>query len=439
MARPKKVTINQRGKRWNILFHDVNQNQQRKSLKTDDKQIAEGYKEEMERLIHLNLPYGHKSLTYFTPFIYEMFYLQEFVYFISDIEWNEDSEIESQNKLLQELCSLRQSVVDPETGKTWKEKYLALSRTIEGQLALASERIPPYSEVLAQFKVHVSNLYRKGIKNIQFIESFMAEIKMKPDGDITTITPTHINQYLSLKIKDSKNKNTAWNRYRITFSKFFKWACSQWQFPNPVDLVETRKSEAESDIVWHSLEEIKNLLKDKTLYWQSAIGLMAFAGLSAHELRGLKREDILIDIEPCKVRITPNEHRRLKSSNRKRNVAIHKEHLLPILLEYINETKPTDILFPPLVPSKTKIWHENTFTRHLNGYVNKTKNEDKSYTISGQLPEGYGALSLRRTFGSLLIRSGKTEVEVAAAMGNSPEMVRKHYARILGDEINIDF
>jgi hypothetical protein len=49
------------------------------------------------------------------------------------------------------------------------------------------------------------------------------------------------------------------------------------------------------------------------------------------------------------------------------------------------------------------------------------------------------AKSLRRTFGSLLIRSGATEAQVAAAMGNTPSVVRAHYARILGGEVDVDF
>jgi hypothetical protein len=39
----------------------------------------------------------------------------------------------------------------------------------------------------------------------------------------------------------------------------------------------------------------------------------------------------------------------------------------------------------------------------------------------------------------LLIRSGKTTEQVAAAMGNTPAVVREHYARILGCEVDVDF
>ena len=57
----------------------------------------------------------------------------------------------------------------------------------------------------------------------------------------------------------------------------------------------------------------------------------------------------------------------------------------------------------------------------------------------GLLPKGMNAKSLRRTFGSLLLRAGKSTAEVAAAMGNTEEIVRRHYARLLGSEVDVDF
>jgi integrase len=46
--------------------------------------------------------------------------------------------------------------------------------------------------------------------------------------------------------------------------------------------------------------------------------------------------------------------------------------------------------------------------------------------------------SLRRTFGSFLLRSGASVHEVSAAMGNSAEVVEEHYARILGSEVLVN-
>lgn len=49
--------------------------------------------------------------------------------------------------------------------------------------------------------------------------------------------------------------------------------------------------------------------------------------------------------------------------------------------------------------------------------------------------------TLRRTFGSLLLRDGRnkrTVAEVAAAMGNQPKVVARHYARIEASEIDLN-
>ena len=45
---------------------------------------------------------------------------------------------------------------------------------------------------------------------------------------------------------------------------------------------------------------------------------------------------------------------------------------------------------------------------------------------------------LRRSFGSLQLRAGKRDVEVAALMGDRPETIRRHYARILAEEVGIE-
>jgi len=70
---------------------------------------------------------------------------------------------------------------------------------------------------------------------------------------------------------------------------------------------------------------------------------------------------------------------------------------------------------------------------------NPSKGKPPQRAQRGVLPEGMSAKSLRRTFGSLLLRSGKSSAEVAAAMGNTEQVVRDHYARLLGREVKVDY
>lgn len=146
---------------------------------------------------------------------------------------------------------------------------------------------------------------------------------------------------------------------------------------------------------------------------------MAYSGLSAHEIRGLRNDDY----DGNYLTIQPYDDRRTKSINRIRNVIAHKEKLKPHLEAYLKNKRESIYLFPSVTIGSEQ-WTVDIFSKHLNKIIKTDK---------------MNALSLRRTFGSLLLKSGKTEAEIAAAMGNSAIMVRKHYAKILACEIDIDF
>jgi len=70
---------------------------------------------------------------------------------------------------------------------------------------------------------------------------------------------------------------------------------------------------------------------------------------------------------------------------------------------------------------------------------------DKIYlTLLRSAAEAAGILKhidcriLRRTFGSLQLRDGKKEHEVASLMGDRVETIRRHYARILAEEVSTE-
>lgn len=57
---------------------------------------------------------------------------------------------------------------------------------------------------------------------------------------------------------------------------------------------------------------------------------------------------------------------------------------------------------------------------------------------AARLKKKVDSRTLRRTFGSLAIRSGVTIEALAAVMGNRPQIVRRHYARLLPDEVSLN-
>ncbi|WDE97525.1 hypothetical protein PQO03_16990 [Lentisphaera profundi] len=51
---------------------------------------------------------------------------------------------------------------------------------------------------------------------------------------------------------------------------------------------------------------------------------------------------------------------------------------------------------------------------------------------------GMKVRNLRNTMGSLMLRSGYSLEQLAAVLGNSPEVVRSNYARLVSDEVIVN-
>jgi len=127
-------------------------------------------------------------------------------------------------------------------------------------------------------------------------------------------------------------------------------------------------------------------------------------------------------------------------------VDLHPRLLLPLLREHVaakrcgaNTCSPSRPI-PGAASGPSRAATANAgrckpFSTRLRGHKGG-KQRPPTHAI---LPPGMNAKSLRRTFGSLLLRSGKSTAEVAAAMGNTEDVVRQHYARILGGEVDVDF
>lgn len=62
----------------------------------------------------------------------------------------------------------------------------------------------------------------------------------------------------------------------------------------------------------------------------------------------------------------------------------------------------------------------------------------RSAAKAAKIKKKVDSRTLRRTFGSIAIRAGLTVEEVATIMGNRPQIVRRHYARLVPDEVHLD-
>lgn len=199
---------------------------------------------------------------------------------------------------------------------------------------------------------------------------------------------------------------------------------------------------------WHELPEVEAALEAlPSDYWRALVATLAFAGLRLAELVWLRREDVQVQGDRRQLWVTTVEdghggRHALKTGHSERAVEIHPTRLWPLLERHLVDGAGEVFLFPASTRRRARAsaghperWVEHTLGRVLSGDPGGATRSPRA----GLLPEGMGPASLRRTFGSLLLRSGASVAEVAAAMGNTPAVVQAHYARVLGSEVAVRF
>jgi len=423
MSTPKTQPFLSPGRQtWNAPVTNWQGKRSNKSLGTKDVSEARAICRELNDLAKSQLLPDDPALSLVSPIAYKLYYDREkFIRLSGDAApitspLNRDEA----NEMLAELVALRKRVKELEGIET---KYTSLKNSIEGKRLEAEENSPTIAEVRDPYTEDVKHLNRQGRTARTWFDRFA--IFIGEDTLVASITAGQLDNFIKAQAADSGDYQKA-TKTRAEITRFFGWIARTYSLPTPLEQLPKLQHKATPDIDWHTLEEVEQAMSGQSCYWQGIIAVLAYAGLSAHELRGLRREDI-IDLGKKKgrfLRIAPHAGRTLKSANRKRSVMIS-PRLAPYFDAYL-ATLPEDAVyvFPAEAGTdETGLWADGTFSRHLGEH----------------LPKGMDALSLRRTFGSLLIRAGRNEVEVAAAMGNTPTMVRRHYARILGGEVSTKF
>jgi len=243
-----------------------------------------------------------------------------------------------------------------------EEQYLTLSRSIEARQLQAELSSPTMKEAREAYFADAAGLSRGGSVHRTFYNGFAAMIG--EDTRLAAITPKQICDYLAHEAATHKDPARA-TRIRAIVSRLFSWATLHHGVANPMDQVPAPRLKAEKDIQWPSLEEVGAALKGMTPYWRALIGTLAYAGLSAHELRGVRKDELTTINGQMTIRISPNADRGLKTHKRRRSIAVSKR-LEPLLKAHLKGLKKDAVyLFPPLV-GKSAIWHENTLSRMMN-------------------------------------------------------------------------
>ncbi len=268
------------------------------------------------------------------------------------------------------------------------------------------------------------------------------------------ITADDIGRYLDMetaKGEDETKRASRRDAIRRRVGRFINWSAKRWHYQS--QMVDIRAVDAgalereENEIHYHTLAEVTAALESlPNEYWKCLVGALAIAGLHLAELVWLRKSDVRItpdgmagSFSVSTVDVGDGEKHLLKTKHRKRVVNMHPT-LLELVKAYIAAGHCGDTFFFA-IPKADRVldgrerWLVNSLSTKLRGHEGGKR---RKKTV-GLLPAGMNAKSLRRTFGSLMLRAGKTTSEIASSMGNTSEVVSKHYAKQRGGEVAVDF
>lgn len=178
--------------------------------------------------------------------------------------------------------------------------------------------------------------------------------------------------------------------------------------------------EARQPIRWLEKGQAEAVARALPPYWADLFRTQVGTGLRPDELLTLRRDNFTADYE--RLTLAPWKHLTLKRGPRTVQVPVTVRAILKRRLE------AGDFAFPD--PKTGKPWVKpSTYNRRFSRALEKA---GTAAGIQFKLDCRVG----RRTCGSLLVRSGMSTEKIAAVLGNSPAMVREHYARILPSEVD---
>lgn len=369
----------------------------------------------------------------------------------------EEARIRRENETLRlELASRHREL----EGERAARKQLESSVIVKTMQSAANA--PVLDEALELYAAHVNaKCSPKHAKDMAETAREFA-LKLAPNTRVSEVTADNVSHFIDQAVKDGDRQASRYAFWRIRIGAFLNWAAGRWGFSSPMSGVKSVPRHAidreRGDIHWHNLAEVEAAIaRLPDAYWKALVATLAYAGLQLAELCWMRREDLeffgtgesargrlwvttVDDPEASGVR------HMLKTSHRRRGIDMHPQLLLPRIKIHLETLNPECVFLFPIPGSmrrrkrtqsrgSSERWVVNTLSTLLRGHAGAPTRA----ATPGLLPKGMNAKSLRRTFGSLLLRSGKSTAEVAAAMGNTEEIVRRHYARLLGSEVDVNF
>ncbi len=306
------------------------------------------------------------------------------------------------------------------------------------------QRIPPISKLLPAYEKYSKAKCTSRDAATTAVSRARKWYESLPDGvkklPVSEIKPEHVNQFIE-NLGGGRRQKSRQYGWQISVGAFLNWAARRFDFPSP--MIKIRKvSKLELDrerggIQWHSREEVEEVIgENESVYWRAIISTLAYSGLRLAELAWLRNVDI--DFKRGTLTVETVEDgaafHQVKSANSKRTIEIEPTLLLPRLQAYVKAGHNGASFFFSIPPEKQKVRATGKSERWLVPVLSR-----RLCKILDTDQTKISARSLRRTFGSLLIRSdpSMTAERVAAVMGNTAAIVKRHYARILPSEIPV--
>jgi len=185
----------------------------------------------------------------------------------------------------------------------------------------------------------------------------------------------------------------------------------------PISIKDIRRERG--PIRWLSRQQAERLAEALPSYWSDLFRTQASLGLRPGEVITLKKADFADDLGT--VTLSPLLHLTLKTGSR--TVRIDRR-IRPLIRRRLDENP---ILF---AGRNGEPWRS---AKVFNEYY---RQELVKAARTAGIETKMDTRIARRTCASLLIRAGANAEGVAAILGNSPEMIREHYGRLLPQEVD---
>ena len=235
---------------------------------------------------------------------------------------------------------------------------------------------------------------------------------------LDNIQTRHVQRFLDSGVSAHKWKPATILRYREVIHAAFEYARKMdYLKTNPASKTD-RPMIPDREVRWldhGQIREVLDLVRSDIM--APIVATYIYAGLRREEAVWLTRDDLELGDDRPILRIRAKqigEESWLPKTRKNRIVPVHRPRLLPALERRQGSLNGHLWLFPS---PKGCRWNPDNLTHRFRKIM---KAANLQWTL----------LDLRHTYGSLLAQRGLSDFEIAILMGNSPEIVRKHYARL---------